>query len=334
MMSAQNNPLISIIIPCYNLSGFLEPCLNSCILQTYNNLEIIVLNDGSLDDTKNIIDYYAQLDSRIVPINKNNEGVAKTRKTGIEKSSGDYIFFLDGDDYIPIDAIEILVKKILDNNSDIVIGNIFKETQNGFQEIIQVDDKQDFILKIVLEELYALWGKLYSRNLFDNTLCYHLDLKRGEDDSLLIQLINKASKITSIDKTIYFYRYRGGAVTKEVSNKHYLDNYKATFIIEEYAIQYGLTLNTHIELGLKMCNAINYIVQCRKNQKLDSYCENKVKEKIKNYLVENKVFAKFYFETRNKNYKRLIFYYRYPFMSEKVFSILYKMLNLLYNYEQ
>jgi len=329
-MTEKQNPLISIIIPCYNVTGYLETCLNSCILQTYKNIEIIVINDGSQDNTYEIIDLYAKLDNRIIPINKNNEGVAKTRKTGIEKATGEYIFFLDGDDYIPIDTIEMLIDNALVNNADIVIGNILKEEQRGFQEVKQFDYEEnlklDLIRNIIIEKLYALWGKLYNRNLFDDTLCYHFDLKRGEDDVLLIQLINKATNVTCIDKIVYFYRHRGGAVTKETSNKYYLDNYKATFIIEEYAVQYGLTLDDYIELGLKMCNAISYMVKSRKSKKLDVYCENKIKETIQKYLIEGGLLSTNYSNSRNKNHKRLMFYYRYPFISENLFNKIYKVL--------
>lgn len=110
---------ISIIIPVYNIAEYLPRCLDSVLVQTHKNLEIIVVDDGSIDSSKDVINAYAEKDSRIVAIFKENSGVSDTRNKGLEIATGDYIGFVDGDDYIEPDMYEILLKNALKYNADI-----------------------------------------------------------------------------------------------------------------------------------------------------------------------------------------------------------------------
>ena len=104
-------PAVSIVIPVYNIGKYLEKCLDSVVAQTFPDIEIIVVNDGSTDNSPEIIARYADKDSRIVVIDKSNEGLAYARKSGIEAARGTYIYHLDGDDYLELDAIELLYRK-------------------------------------------------------------------------------------------------------------------------------------------------------------------------------------------------------------------------------
>lgn len=329
--NSNNLPLVSIIIPCYNVSGYLEPCLNSCILQTYKNIEILAINDGSKDQTKEIIENYAQIDKRIIPVHKDNEGLSKARITGIEKSSGEYLFFLDGDDYLAINSIEVLVSQITDKDIDIVLGNLHVEYENGFQTIMHVENsnysKNDLIIRVLQGHLFSMCGKLFKRKLFNDSLCYHSDLTYAEDDIVLIQLIYNSVEVKYTDNIVYYYRLRGGSITKSLANKRYKDHYKAHFILEKYAIEYGL--KNEDELGVSICNMLSFIIKNRSFRKLDACWKKTVKEKIHNYLIIEKKFATFYRNTRNKNYYRLILYYRCPFISEVFFERFYKVLKLI-----
>ena len=327
-MKNNNNPLVSIIIPCYNVTGYLEPCLNSCILQTYKNIEILTINDGSKDDTKEIIEYYAQKDKRIKPVNKENEGLAKARITGIEHSSGEYLFFLDGDDYLAVNSIEVLVNQITDTDIDTVLGNLFVEYENGFQTVKHVENsiynKNDLIIRVLQGLLFSLCGKLFKRNLFNTSLCYHSDLTYAEDDIVLIQLIQNSDTIKYTDNIVYYYRLRGASITKSLSSIRYKDYYKAHFLLEKYAIEYGLKKDKNQELGICICNMLSFIVKNRSNRKLDTYWKKTVQEKTQSYLIHDKEFATYYRQTRNKNYFRIIFYYHFPFIKETLFEIIYK----------
>jgi len=330
-----SQPLISIIIPCYNVSGYLESCLNSCILQTYKNLEIIVLNDGSIDNTKEIVNYYASFDKRIIPVHKENEGVAKTRKTGIEKATGDYIFFLDGDDYIPLKAVEILINEAIMHNAEIASGNFIEEFTDGFKEIKSLENEclnsSEFIKKMLANRLLSLWSNLFSRKLFDENIIYHTDLKMSEDASLLIQLVHNAKTIKTTDKTVYFYRYRAAAVTKQQSTEKIFDNFKGCFIVEEFALKYGFTIDNDFEVGIPVCNTLNFMLKSRTKNKLNKYWKKILKEKIHTYLIESKNFSSFYYNKNRKNYWRLIFYYRFPYICEWLFQKLYRIYELFFS---
>ena len=110
---------ISIIIPAYNIAPYLPRCLDSVLEQTYTNLEIIVVDDGSKDDTRAVIEEYAERDNRIVPVYKENTGVSDTRNKGLDVATGDYIGFIDGDDYIEKNMYEVLMSNAIKYNADI-----------------------------------------------------------------------------------------------------------------------------------------------------------------------------------------------------------------------
>lgn len=114
-----NNIKISLIVPCYNIRKYLPRCIESILAQTYKNLEIILISDGSTDGTDEVIREYAKKDSRIIPIFKQNSGVSDTRNRGLDIATGDYIGFVDGDDYIEPEMYETLLKNAIENNADI-----------------------------------------------------------------------------------------------------------------------------------------------------------------------------------------------------------------------
>ena len=120
----ENNSLISIIIPVYNVEKHLKKCVDSVLVQSYNNIEVILIDDGSTDKSGNICDKLALSDSRIVVKHKKNGGLSSARNMGIDEAKGEYITFIDSDDVISEDYIEYLYKNLIDNDSDISIGNI------------------------------------------------------------------------------------------------------------------------------------------------------------------------------------------------------------------
>jgi len=118
---------ISVIIPVYNTSKYLKRCLDSIINQTYVNLEIICINDGSKDNSLEILNQYKKKDDRIIIIDKENQGVSAARNDGIKNSTGMYITFVDSDDWLELDAIEILYKTLINEKVDVVRGNYYKD---------------------------------------------------------------------------------------------------------------------------------------------------------------------------------------------------------------
>lgn len=205
--------MISIIIPVYNVENYLRRCLDSCLFQTYTNIEIIAINDGSNDNSGIILDEYSQKDYRIRVIHKKNEGVYKARMVGLENMKGNYFCFLDSDDYIPNDCLKLLHDEFLNTNADIVFGNYVEfNDENKITEkkfvTKRIFSSQEYIENILLDKLPSnLWGKLYRKKLFDNKI-EETTFKLGEDTVLLIQFLVKCNKIASVEKSIYNYYQR------------------------------------------------------------------------------------------------------------------------------
>lgn len=319
-------PLVSIIIPSYNLDGYLDNCLNSCVLQTYKDIEIIAINDGSKDGTGKTIDAYAAMDKRMMPLHLENGGVAKARRIAIAKSSGQYFFFLDGDDSMPLNTIEMLVDAALKSGSDIVVANMFTERDNGFEldenPHIGKIDSLGFLKRLVGERDFSLGAKLYARKLFTNDLDYHENLKRGEDALLSLQLINKANSVFGIPDVAYYYRNRLTSISRTTNpNTSYFHQvFEVRFKVEEYAINCGVK-TTDFELGKYICFALVVYLTNVNRTKLS---KRLIKEKIKVYLFNNPEFRKYYKVEFKKNYYRLYWYY-YLSLPHKLFSAFYKM---------
>lgn len=319
------NLLVSIIIPCFNLEGYIETCLNGCMVQTYENLEILVVNDGSTDGSKAIIDAYACIDSRIRPIHKSNEGVALARRAGILEAAGDYVFFLDGDDSIEINAIDVLLKEAMDSGADMVKGGYSLETVNGYKvqkyERCGTFDHLGFLRQMLKERLFFLWGILYSRRLFSEDLDYQAGIKRGEDAALLALLVSKAEKVVLLEKVVYYYRSRPGSITQDVSLSHFGDAIRSRFKIEEYALKAGLDKKKDFELADFICfSVVLYLMNAHAAPEID---QKVIKQKIEMYLLENEAFKKEYKKRSGKNYLRLKYYYKHSW-SHTTFEWAYK----------
>ena len=164
---------VSIIIPAYNAEKWIKNCLKSVVRQSYENLEIIVLNDGSTDCTLDILKAFTKIDERIVVINKLNSGTYLSRKEGLQKSTGDVIFNADADDFLEPDAIELLVQKMLTTNADMVIGNHY-ELRNGRKKLIrnkvpQNQNQLELVKSLLNNDIKGyVWGKLFKRELLTN----------------------------------------------------------------------------------------------------------------------------------------------------------------------
>lgn len=215
--------LISIIIPIYNVEEYLEDCIESVIQQTYKNLEIILVDDGSTDNCLNICNKYKKKDNRIKIIHKENAGLSDARNVGIEFSTGQYIAFVDSDDFIEIDMYEILYQDLKDNRADIIgcdyyIYNTLKFSKSD----IITKEKKIMSTEEALIEMSKLRGfgviacnKLYKRQIFDE-IRFPIG-KTSEDWFIMYKILDKAKKIVYNPIAKYYYRQRADSITK--SNK-------------------------------------------------------------------------------------------------------------------
>lgn len=204
--------LVTIVIPCYNAEKYIEKCLDSVINQTYKNLEIICVNDGSTDNTLKILENYAQKDNRIVIVNQSNNGLSGARNSGMKKATGEYIIFVDGDDWIDLDTCEIALSKCIDKNVDLVIWNYVKEYGNSSVNKLIFQNKEIYFdcnecEKVLHRRIFGLygeelknpenadslvtaWGKLYKSSLIIDNHIEFVDTKKiGTEDALFNAMV-------------------------------------------------------------------------------------------------------------------------------------------------
>lgn len=215
------NPKISIIVPIYKVEKFLKRCVDSLVNQTYDNIEILLVDDGSPDECPQMCDEYAQLDSRIVVIHKKNGGLSDARNEGLRVSTGDYILYVDSDDYIELDSCERFVDN-LQEEADIIVG-VCKEIRNleiKYQRHTNLKEKtlyeaREYVIRSINENAWYAPAvlNLYRRNfLIENGLYYKVGFYY-EDTEILPRLFLCNPKIIYMDYPFYNYMIREGSIT-------------------------------------------------------------------------------------------------------------------------
>lgn len=222
----KNKVKISVIVPIYNAEKTLRKCINSILSQTYTNFELILVNDGSTDSSLKICNKYKK-DSRVILINKKNEGSVKARVDGIKKACGEYVTFVDADDWIDKKTFSLLYEEekkerfdILCFNSYRIIGKygLIKRAGNKtyFKEN-KLYDEEKIRNELIEAWLFGhpfpstLWGKFYKKNIIESTGIYSKGIKFFYDDLMTnFEVFMRAKSIKVIDKNLYYYRYGGG----------------------------------------------------------------------------------------------------------------------------
>lgn len=235
--------LISIIVPVFNGEKYVSCCLDNILNQTYKNTEIVIVNDGSTDSTKNIIEKYAEEYSNIKIINQENKGLWSARNVGIENADGQFIGFVDVDDYIRPDMYEILHELCINNESDIAVCDRYRninykndyENMNTTTEKKYIYDSRDAVIHLFSNTRNikpALWDKLYRREMFEKIRCENTFF---EDMSITYKLLYSASKVIVTKKQLYGYSvHEGSLITSEWSLKKTKSYYDIMEMIEEY----------------------------------------------------------------------------------------------------
>lgn len=200
---------VSIIIPVYNAADSIEKCISSVENQTYKNIEILAINDGSTDNSINILRKLEKKNNNIIIIDKKNEGVAYTRNLGIKKATGDYIMFIDNDDYIDSDYVEVYVNEILECDYDIVIGGYRRENNEGKIINKQLLIESEWSKYVVL----APWAKLYKRDFLLKNKIEFLSYGIGEDVYFNLLAYSKSPKIKIINSIKYVWYFNNNSVS-------------------------------------------------------------------------------------------------------------------------
>ncbi len=227
---------VSVIIPAYNIEKYIEKCIKSILNQTLNSIEIIVINDGSTDNTLKKIKKFSDNNS-IKIIDKKNEGVVRVRECGLENSIGKYILFVDGDDWLEKNCIEELYNNAEANKSDVVLYNSYWSCEKG-KRPVDTFNLKDNILEDPLRELFlgnimpAIWAKFIKREfLITNEIQLPYGLAIAEDLAYVADVFMCRPKVNCISSNLYNYYSRSDSVTKTV-DKRILDVDKALSLIQ------------------------------------------------------------------------------------------------------
>lgn len=230
--------LISVIVPIYKVEEYLPKCLDSIICQTYKNLEIILVNDGSPDNCPYICDEYAKRDSRIKVIHQKNAGLSAARNSGLDIATGNYVAFVDSDDFIHEKMYEIMMHSLIKENADIAVCGYLSKSEPIKEEDWKIGNADVFCNTGLqaMENLYAgkdpvgyfAWSacnKLYSRTIFDN-IRYPVG-KICEDSFIIHYIFEQAENVVYINERLYFYSVRDSSIMHTEVNANWRDEIEA-----------------------------------------------------------------------------------------------------------
>lgn len=227
------NDKISVIVPVYNVESYLDRCINSIIKQTYDNLEIILVDDGSSDKSSYICDQWAACDDRIIVIHKNNCGLSAARNLGIEVASGTYISFIDSDDCVAPSFIETLYHSLINGNAEISV--VYYQMFNAERAPLlnnnkcyktEILSRKDAVKHLFSDDKFGnyAWNKLYKKELFDD-IRYPYGRKM-EDLGVTYKLFFLCNSVALVKAPLYFYYQRADSILHTPCKSFYIDRYE------------------------------------------------------------------------------------------------------------
>lgn len=225
-------PLLSVIIPVYNAGPYFRKCLDSVANQTYRDLEILLIDDGSTDESPALCDKYAETDDRIKVIHKKNEGLVRARKTGVSFATGEYVTYVDADDWIDTDAYERILDSSLKNNADLILYGLIEEYGDVFAEKVNLFEDGYYAGEEITEKLYPgmLCGDVFFRfGILPNLVCKLVrreiseniqqevsdEVTFGEDADCTFQMLLEAKSVQIVNCAPYHYRKRHDSMVWE-----------------------------------------------------------------------------------------------------------------------
>ena len=217
---------ISIIVPVYNVENYLKECLDSILAQTYKNIQVLLVDDGSKDNSGKIAQEYAAKDSRLRYIYQDNKGLSGARNTGIKKADGEYIAVVDSDDWVEPDYIETMLKTALEKDADVTVCGFVKESKEPKE--LRIENRaysrtsaMGVLSNIFTDEYLVMnvaWNKLYKKNIFDKV--QYAEGKLHEDEYTIHRVIDQADLICTIDKVLYHYRLRDDSIMGSLNTEN------------------------------------------------------------------------------------------------------------------
>jgi glycosyltransferase involved in cell wall biosynthesis len=319
--------VLSIVVPIYNVEKYLPKCLDSILGQNFSDFELILVNDGATDASKTICEMYANKDKRIIVLNKINGGLSSARNYGIEIAKGDFISFIDSDDWLVDNSLGEIMATIIETKSDILIAGHYVISENN--EVLETHIKNETRiltrvegLELILKdkELHSYaWDKIYKTSLF-KTIRYP-EGRNFEDTATTYKLFNISNKIIQINKAYYNYYRRVGSISlissKDLKNgyKNKLDNFKAFIERSKFTTCYTeLNHLNKITSNMAFSHGTQFIRYCIKH-KIGS--EGDIEMVRKEIININRIFL-----TDSKKFEKLVIAY-YPRLHSIFFKFYY-----------
>ena len=305
-MTVKNNPLVSIIIPIHNAEKYITECLSSIVNQTYKNLEILCIDDHSIDNTKQIVQQFAQKDSRIILKDSEGKFIGGTRNTGLKYANGEYVLFIDCDDWFAENVCELAIEKYNQFAPDLVVyyakevfadkkentghkKSIFDITYTG---LLNIDDKKRFMT------INTAWNKMYKKSIIDKYNIKFLEDSNLEDVGFWWKYNQVIKKVYYIDEYLYFYRMHCANTIKRQDYKESLadDSIKIMADVLKFLEDNNLT-ETRLPSYILFVNSFVQDFYRNKYKNDFSYLKN-----VSNFIKNSKTLSK----SDNKFIKNMI----------------------------
>lgn len=268
--------LVSVIVPVYGVEKYLETCVQSILTQTYENIEVILVDDGSLDSSGQLCDELAKSDIRIKAVHKKNEGLNMARKTGFEHSKGEWILFIDSDDAVHPQAVEILLAACSENLTDIAIGgykrfwndqelkDMAHITSPTVEKVGDIDTAIHWLIRDSPHKnvfMQTAWMKLFKRSLVEPLDWEYSDYRANEDEFMALQYYPKLTKgISIVPENLYFYRVNDQSITRGVYKNTFKGKTLTKFeMIEELYQKSMAALDSNYEKDITLRFAAQFI---------------------------------------------------------------------------
>jgi glycosyltransferase EpsH len=217
--------MLSIIVPVYNCEKYIGRCVDSIINSLYLDIELIIINDGSTDNTKLILDYYRKEDNRIKIINQKNKGISAARNLGLQKASGEYVTFLDADDWIEPDTYKKMLNKMIIEEADLIMCGVYNEFRNKTKKSLYFEDNiyyvrndiSKYFSEYFIDNGGVVWNKIYKRDIIVNNDISFINRKLvlQEDELFNINYFLNINKVVTISDFLIHYRVRKSSITKK-----------------------------------------------------------------------------------------------------------------------
>lgn len=284
---------VSIVIPVYNVEKYLNKCINTVINQSFKDLEILLVDDGSTDNSGKICDEFALTDNRIKVIHKANGGLSDARNVGIENATSEWITFIDSDDYVSEDYVEYLFQLVNQYNADISIATFTYVTNNKKIEkstgSVYVMNTETALKRMLMNDGFDMgaWGKMYRTK-------YFIDIKYPvgklfEDSGTTYKLVDKATKIVFGSKPIYFYINRDDSIVNSTFNPRKLDLIEMNLEMMDFIKQFYPEIESAAKRRVLWAyfSTLNQVVSSKNKKTISQFAPPLVK-----YIKENKYFFK------------------------------------------